>query len=135
MITMEHDLLDVATQYLRAIEVGATGDALARFYTDDAAQEEFPNRLVPNGAKRGLAAILDGAIRGQAVVAEQRFKILNSVVAAPWVALEVAWTATLRVPVGSLPAGGEMRARFGLFMKFRGDRIELQHNYDCFDPF
>ena len=37
--------------------------------------------------------------------------------------------------VGTIPAGGKMRANFGVFLQFRGGRIARQHNYDCFDPF
>ncbi len=32
-------------------------------------------------------------------------------------------------------AGGEMRARFGLFLQFRDGKIARQHNYDCFEAF
>ena len=45
------------------------------------------------------------------------------------------WSATLKVPVGSLPAGGTLRASFGVFLTFREGRILSQHNYDCFEPF
>jgi ketosteroid isomerase-like protein len=50
------------------------------------------------------------------------------------VALELQWTGTLAIPMGSLPVGGAMRARFAVFLEFRGDKIARQHNYDCFDP-
>jgi ketosteroid isomerase-like protein len=51
------------------------------------------------------------------------------------VALEVRWSGTLAVPVGSFPAGGEMRARFAVFLDFRDGKIVAQRNYDCFEPF
>jgi hypothetical protein len=38
--------------YLAAIESGATGEALARFFTPDAIQVELPNRLNPQGGGR-----------------------------------------------------------------------------------
>jgi hypothetical protein len=47
----------------------------------------------------------------------------------------VIWTATLAVPLGTLPAGGQMRARFAVFLEFKDDKIIFQRNYDCFDPF
>lgn len=52
-----------------------------------------------------------------------------------WVALEVTWSAVLQVHLGSIPAGGEMRANFGVFLQFRDGKIARQHNYDCFDSF
>lgn len=124
-----------ARRYLAAIQAGATGDALAAFFTDDVVQEEFPNRLVPTGARRDLRAILDGAERGQAVLTGQRFDVRTATADGDRVALEVEWTGTLAIPIGSVPPGGELRARFGVFLDFRDGRIAAQRNYDCFDPF
>ena len=44
------------------------------------------------------------------------------------------WTGTLAVPVGALPVGGQMRARFAQFYELRDGKIVAQRNYDCFDP-
>jgi ketosteroid isomerase-like protein len=131
----DDELLALTRRYLAAIEAGATGAELAAFYTADVVQEEFPNRLVPQGARRDLPAILDGALRGQRVLRGQRYEIQQALVQDNHVALEVVWIGTLEVPIGSLPAGGEMRARFALFLEFRDGRIAAQRNYDCFDPF
>ena len=128
------DNLALARSYLEAIERGATGDELADLFTADVVQEEFPNRLVPQGARRDLAAILEGAERGQKVMRKQRFELLHALAEGDRVALEVQWTGTLAIPLGTLPAGGEMRARFGVFLEFRDGRIHRQRNYDCFDP-
>jgi ketosteroid isomerase-like protein len=125
---------DLAKAYLEAVEGGATGDVLAAFFAPDVIQEEFPNRLVPTGARRGLAALLDGASKGQQVMQSQQYQILNAIESGDAVALEVQWTGTLAVPLGSLPVGGQMRARFAVFLEFRGDLIALQRNYDCFEP-
>jgi steroid delta-isomerase-like uncharacterized protein len=126
--------LERAKAYLEALEAGATGDALARFYAEDVVQEEFPNRLLPNGAKRDLAALLDGAVRGQQGMRQQRFELVRAHEAGDTVVMEVIWTGTLTVAALGLPAGGQMRARFALFLEFRDGRIARQRNYDCFDP-
>jgi ketosteroid isomerase-like protein len=132
---MTDDLLELARRYLQAIEAARPEHEMQQFFTADVIQEEFPNRFVPNGARRDLAALLEAGRRGRAVVENQRYEILNAVVAAPWVALEVAWSATLKVAVGSMAAGDVMRARFGVFIEFRDGRIRAQRNYDCFEPF
>jgi ketosteroid isomerase-like protein len=126
------DLLDITTAYLRAVEEGATGERLAAFYTVDALQEEFPNRLLPKGAKRDLAELLAGAERGQKLMASQRYELMSSVVQGNRVAIEVLWTGTLRSAVPGFP--DVMHARFGLFLEFEGDKIRRQRNYDCFEP-
>lgn len=128
------DLIAAAREYLAALGDGATGEALAAHFTTDVVQVEFPNRLLPHGATRDLAAILEGAARGQQVVREQRFDVQNALRAGNQVALEVVWTATLAISLGTLPAGAEMRARFAVFLEFRDGRIARQRNYDCFDP-
>jgi len=51
------------------------------------------------------------------------------------VALEALWVGILAVPVGTLPAGAEMRAHFAVFLDFEGDQIRAQRNYDCFEAF
>ena len=126
--------IELVKSYLSALEAGATGAALARFYTDDVVQEEFPNRLLPDGARRDLAALLLGAERGQKVMRRQTFELLGAVESGDTVALELQWTGTLAVAIATIPAGGQMRARFAVFLKFRGDKIARQRNYDCFDP-
>ncbi len=50
------------------------------------------------------------------------------------VALEVLWTGTLAVALGTLPVGGQMRAHFAMFLEFRDGKIVAQRNYDCFEP-
>jgi ketosteroid isomerase-like protein len=77
----------------------------------------------------------EGAERGRQVMSAQRFEVLSSMASGDRVALEVQWTGTLAIPLGSLAAGDEMRAWFGVFLDFRDGRIAAQRNYDCFDPF
>ena len=134
-MSMEADNLAAARRYIAAVQSGATGDALAAFYAEDVVQDEFPNRFTPNGARRDLRAILEAADRGARVMAAQRYEIDTALASGNFVALEVRWTGTLAVPVGSLPAGVEMRARFAVFLEFRDGKIVAQRNYDCFEPF
>lgn len=134
-MSSDTDQLAFIRRYLAAIERGATGDELAAFFTPDVVQEEFPNRLVPNGARRDLNAILEGAERGQKVLTAQNYEVVSALAEGDRVALEVIWTGTLAVPIGSLPAGGQMRARFAVLIELRDGKIAAQRNYDCFDPF
>ena len=130
---MHHDLLRLARDYLdslgRADELGGL-----RFFADDVVQVEFPNRLVPNGATRDLAALRDAAERGRKVMTAQSFEVVNAIASGDRVALEAIWTGTLAIPLGSIPPGGQMRARFAIFLTYRDGKIVRQHNYDCFDP-
>jgi ketosteroid isomerase-like protein len=126
--------LDAARQYLAAIQRGATGDELAQYFTPDVVQEELPNRVSPDGKRRRLAGILEGAERGQKVLSAQRFEIRTAVATNDRVILEVLWVGTLAIPFGTIPAGGEMRAHSAMFLEFREGKIAAQRNYDCFEP-
>ena len=127
--------LATALRYLAVLESGALGPDLAAFFTPDVVQTEYPNRLVPAGAVRDLAALLDGAVRGQQVISAQRFEVRHAVASGDDVALEVLWSGTLAVPIGALAAGDVMRAHFGVFLTFRDGRIASQRTYDCFEAF
>lgn len=116
-----------------SIQRGDAPDA-DRFYTPDVIQEEFPNRFVPNGTRRDLAGILEAAKRGKGVMASQSLEILHTVASGDSVVVEAAWSGTLAIPVGSLPAGSVMRARFAQVYEFRDGRIVRIRNYDCFEP-
>ncbi|MBC8135282.1 MAG: nuclear transport factor 2 family protein [Fibrella sp.] len=58
--------------------------------------EEFPNRLLPNGMKRDLPALLQAAERGQKVMTSHRYDILNMIASGNQVAIEFNWVGTLR---------------------------------------
>lgn len=131
---LEQNNLKTARRYLAALEQGHTGEVLAPFFTDDVVQEEFPNRLTPNRARRDLAGILDASERGRRVMAAQTYEVVHAVAAGDDVVLEVEWTGTLKVPFDTLPAGGQMRARFAVVLEFRDGKIARQRNYDCFQP-
>lgn len=121
--------------YFRALEQGASDLQLASFFASDVAQREFPNRLLEHGATRGLSELLEGHRRGQQVVKNQRYTIQSALVEGERVAVELLWTAELKVPVGKLLAGGTMTAHCGVFFRFRDGLIAEQHNFDCFEPF
>src|SRR5215212_7735487 len=133
--------LETARRYLAAIEAGSAGDAgsaaesAEAFFTPDVLQEEFPNRLVPTGARRDLAALREAAERGRAVLRGQRYEVRAAYAVGETVILEVLWAGTLAVPVGQLQPGQEMRAHFAVVLEFRDGRIRRQRNYDCFEPF
>ena len=132
--TRELANLDAARQYLAAVSQGVTGDALAHYFTPDVVQEEFPNRVSPDGKRRKLAGILEGAERGQKVLSAQRFEIRSGIATGDRVILEVLWVGTLAIAFGTIPAGGEMRAHSAMFLEFRDGKIMAQRNYDCFEP-
>lgn len=127
--------MQIAIEYLKAIEGGGKFDKLGLFFAPDIIQIEYPNRLISQGAKRTLQALQEAHERGSQIIESQHYEVRNAISSGDWVALEVTWTAHLKIEIGTLPAGNEMRANFGVFLNFRDGKIIRQHNYDCFDPF
>jgi len=131
-IEREIQNLEIARQYLSAIEADTHGggqtDGVLAFYAPDVLQEEFPNRLVSNGARRDLQALREAAARGRGVLLGQRYEVHKAYAVGDTVILEVLW-------VGTLAKGAEMRAHFAVVLEIKEGRIHRQRNYDCFDPF
>ena len=123
---------DTVRAYLKAIE--ERGDSLS-FFTDDAIQEEFPNALVPAGARRTMDELREANARGQNVLSSETYEVVSLVETGDVVACEVLWRGVLAVPLRTLQPGDAMKARFAVFFEFRGDKIRRQRNYDCFEPF
>ncbi len=123
-----------ARRYISAVESGTTGDALAGFFAPNFVQEEFPNRLMPHGARRDLAAVLEGAERGQEFMRDQRYEIHSALGVGDRVALEIEWSGTVKKTVGPLAEGTTLKARIAIFLEFQGGKIVSQRNYDCYEP-
>lgn len=120
--------------YLEALEAGAAGEALARFFAPDARQVELPNRLNPNGGDSDLPTLLRRAEQGRKLLRSQSYQIRSEVAQGSRVAVEALWTGTLAVPLGTLAAGATMTAHFAMFFELSEGRIRVQRNYDCFEP-
>ena len=131
----EHPHLKLVRDYLRALEDRRDEARLASFFRPDVQQREFPNRLVERGASRDLEALLAGSRKGQRVVQNERYVVRNALVDGDRVAVEVSWSAELKVPLGSLPIGATMSAESAMFFRVVEGRLAEQHNFDCFAPF
>ena len=130
----EHDRLKAARGLLQAIERGDRA-ALLDAYAEIAAQIEHPIRLKPKGDRRAPAKMAEDLARGKKMLRSERYDVLQATVAGEHVALQVKWTGVVDVQVGSLQPGDSMVCESGIFLRFQGDKIIEQHNYDCFEDF
>jgi ketosteroid isomerase-like protein len=133
-VEMAIDLLTKTRELFAFIEQG-DGDGLKSLYAENAVQIEHPNRLKPKGDRRAPAKMIEDLARGKKILRSERYEIVNSVVSGDRVAIQVEWTGVLAVPIGTLAAGDTMRTYSAIFLRFEGDRIAEQHNYDCFSEF
>jgi ketosteroid isomerase-like protein len=120
---------------LSLLSHGGDRTRLPEVFHPDVEQVEYPNRLVPTGARRDAAALLQASAKGQQVVTDEHYEVRSVVEKGDALAMEVGWRARLNVQVGQTPAGGTLEADFAIFLTFHEGRIRTQHNYDCFHPF
>lgn len=132
---MRHEQnLEIARTYISALSAGAGPEDLEAFFAPDFIQEEFPNRLLPNGTSRDLRSMKQARARGMALLSAEHFEIVCALASGENVAMELIWTGTVGAAAGPFVAGQALRARFAVFLEFRDSRILRQRNYDCFDP-
>ncbi len=120
--------------FLKAIENDEVIGRETDWYTEDAVQVEWPNKLVPAGATRDIDQLRQAGKRGRAIVESQRYEVTNVVAIGNKVAVEAIFRATFKMDVAGLPKGEAMLANFAMFFEMRDGRISRHHTYDCFSP-
>jgi len=132
-MSKESENIELVRSYFDAVRNAP--DSAGDFYSPDVVQEEFPNRFLPEGARRDRQELREAAERGRKVMASQTFDVLDMFAHGDTVVVEAEWSGTLAVPLGeATPAGTVMRARFAQFFRIREGKIVSQRNYDCFYP-
>lgn len=135
MDALEATNLAIIRRYYDTFATNPLPEAFEPFYAEDIVQDEFPNRLLPNGARRDLAALREAAERGRALMATQSFDVQHMVASGDTVAVETVWSGTVGAAIGPFHSGQTLRARFAQFFELRDGKIVAIRNYDCFDPF
>jgi ketosteroid isomerase-like protein len=129
--------VELAREYLRAVESMGPPENVSRFYSNDIEFHEFPNRIVPHGRVRRRPDLQAAYGQAQKLLSSQRYEVRRVVENGDEVAVELEWTGVLAmaVPAMDLPAGHEMKAYVAMFLTFRDGKIVSQRNYDCYPPF
>ena len=126
--------LAVVRGYYAAIAHGAAGLDWDRWFAPDVVQEEFPNRLLPEGTRRDLRGLQEAAERGAAIMSHQEFEVLDMLASDGKVVVEAEWRGRIAQAVGPFEAGARLRTRFAQVLELRNGRIVALRNYDCFYP-
>lgn len=118
-------------QLLEALE-RLDSDAVGALYAEDVEQIEMPNRLKPEGDRRGRAQLLSDLERSKGILRSQKYEVKNAIGKGSLVMLEYEWSGVLAVPMRSLAPGDTLRGNCAVSLEFRDGRIVRQRNYDCF---
>lgn len=132
---MSEDLIARARAFCAAIQANAPWETISAFYAPEIIQEELPNRLLPKGVVRDLAALAEANAKGRHVISSQTYDVTHAFADGAVVVLEASWSGTLAIDIGTLKAGDVMRARFAQVFEFQNGLIVRQRNYDCFEAF
>jgi hypothetical protein len=132
---MSQDIKAIANQFIRTLEHRKSADDLLQFYHPDVKQIDFPNTVTRNRKVSTLKDIREAIEQSKKMLQKEEYEVLNSWSFENTVIIEAIWTGTLAVPMGNIPAGGQMKAYFAQFYEFKEGKIFKQRNYDCFEPF
>jgi hypothetical protein len=132
---IEEKNLATALKYIKLVEDFAQPNEFEGVLHPDIRHEEYPNLLMKNGSYRDYATMVAGPQQGRKILTTNRYEIKNAFASGDWVTLELVWTGTLAIPLGSTPVGAELRAHIATVLQFEDGLIITQHQYDCYDPF
>jgi ketosteroid isomerase-like protein len=119
------------TAYLRAVEAHDI-ETVAGLLHPEIELLEHPNRISPAGRRADAAAMRAAGERGRQLMASERYEIRHMIVEGDRAAVQIAWSGTLAVAAGSLPAGHVMQAHVCSIIEVRDGKVWRQEQYDCF---
>lgn len=132
---MNENLDQITRDFIKTLQNRNSAEEILRFYHRDIEQIEFPNTLTTNKAVRSFEDLKLASEKGKTVLQKEELEIIKSYSFQNTVIIEAVWTGTLAIPIGNIPAGGQMKAYFAQFYEFEDNKIIRQRNYDCFEPF
>ena len=124
--------LAVVRGYYAAMAHGPATIDWEEWFAPAVIQEEFPNRLLPSGTRRDLRGMQEAAQRGQALLAEQEFELLDLMASGSKVVVEAEWRGRVARDAGPFRAGTQLRTRFAQVLELENGKIVALRNYDCF---
>lgn len=116
-----------------AIAGGASGSELSSFFHPDAEQVEYPSLVRPSGHTRPLAEMLGAADIGAQMIQNQHYDVHTVISQGDQVAVQLTWTATAAVNLGTIPQGTDLVAHVAAFYVFRDGLVLRQSSYDCYE--
>lgn len=134
-MTENEDLIQIARDYINAVQNRKSMEDVLPFFHPDIEQTEYPNDLSPSLTTRNLDQLRDASEKGKTVLKREEYAIKAAFQYKNTVILEIVWTGTVAIQIGKIPPGGQMTAYFAQFFEFEDGKIIKQRNYDCFEPF
>ena len=122
-------------ELMQALESGAHGEELRRFFHDDVEQVEYPSLVDPRVGHRGLDGMIAASELGAGMLAFQRYDVSRWIEDENTVVCQAEWHAELAKDAGALHRGQRLHTYSVLIFTFRDEKIIRQEAYDCYEPF
>jgi len=122
-------------ELMQALEAGAHGEELRRFFHEEAEQVEYPSMVDPHVGRRGLDGMIAASELGAGMLAFQRYDVSRWIESADTVVCQAEWHAELAKDAGTLRQGQRLHSYSVLIFTFHDDKIIRQEAYDCYEPF
>jgi ketosteroid isomerase-like protein len=122
-------------ELMQALESGAHGEELRRFFHDDVEQVEYPSLVDPRVGSRGLDGMIAASELGAGMLAFQRYDVSRWIEDGDTVVCQAEWHAALAKDAGALSRGQRLHTYSVLIFTFRDEKIIRQEAYDCYEPF
>jgi len=122
-------------ELMQALEAGAHGEELRRFFHHEAEQVEYPSVVDPRVGRRGLDGMIAASELGAGMLAFQRYDVNRWIESADTVVCQAEWHAELAKDAGTLRQGQRLHSYSVLIFTFHDDKIIRQEAYDCYEPF
>jgi hypothetical protein len=122
-------------ELMQALESGVHGEALRRFFHDDAEQIEYPSLVAPRVGRRGVDGMIAASELGAGMLTFQRYDVSRWIEAEDTVVCQAEWHAEIAKDAGPLRKGQRLHTYSVLIFTFRDEKIIRQEAYDCYEPF
>ena len=123
---------DTVRAYLAAADA-FDPDAVARQLAPDVVQTNLPNALSPRLSKRGRDEMLTEVREAGYFLSSRRVEVERLIASESEVAVEGVWVGVLKVEMGPLKEGDELRAYLALFFTLRDGQIASEKTHYIFD--
>jgi len=125
----------LVVELMQALESGAHGEELRRFFNEDVEQVEYPSLVDPRVGRRRLDGMIAASVLGAGMLAFQRYDVSRWIENENTVVCQAEWHAELAKDAGALRRGQRLHTYSVLIFTFHDEKIIRQEAYDCYEPF
>ena len=122
-------------ELMQALESGAHGEELRRFFHEDVEQVEYPSLVDPRVGHRGLDGMIAASELGAGMLAFQRYDVSRWIEDENTIVCQAEWHSELAKDAGALHRGQRLHTYSVLIFTFHDEKIIRQEAYDCYEPF